>query len=59
MARELLEGQDMLVEFAPMQTDDAIKHEFAPPVASEIMVDRIIDPLDTAISDPLEMWLNY
>ena len=59
VVRELPEGQDMLVEFAPVQTDEAVKREFAPPAASEIMVDGIIDPLDTTISDPLEMWLNW
>lgn len=59
VVRELPEGQDMLVEFAPVQTDEAVKHEFAPSAAGEVMVDGIIDPLDTMISDPLEMWLNY
>jgi CP2 transcription factor len=59
VVRELPEGQDMLVEFLPIHTDSAVKHEFAPAAASDILVDGIIDPLDTAISDPLEMWLNY
>ena len=59
VVRELPEGQDMLVEFAPVHTDEAVKHEFAPSAESEILVDGIIDPLDTAISDPLEMWLNW
>jgi hypothetical protein len=59
VVRELPEGQDMLVEFAPVPTDFGLKHEFANPAASEIMVDGMIDPLDTTISDPLEMWLNY
>ena len=60
VVRELPEGQDMLVEFAPVHTsDDAVKHEFTSRAQSEIMVDGIIDPLDTTISDPLEMWLNF
>ena len=56
---ELPEGQDMLVEFSPVYTDMAVKHEFASAAATEIMVDGIIDPADTATSDPLEMWLNW
>ena len=59
VVRELPEGQDMLVEFAPMHTYEAVKHEFAAPAESEIMEDGMIDPLDPTISDPLEMWLNY
>lgn len=59
VVRELPEGQDMLVEFAPGQTGDAVKQEFAHDVVTEAMVDGIIDPANTAVSDPLEMWLNY
>ncbi|KPI41359.1 Grainyhead-like protein [Cyphellophora attinorum] len=60
VVRELPEGQDMLVEFAPGQTGaTAVKQEFASNAVTEAMVDGIIDPATTAVSDPLEMWLNY
>jgi hypothetical protein len=57
--REMPEGQDMLVELSPGQGGDAVKQEFAAEPVTEAMVDGIIDPVNTAVSDPLEMWLNY
>jgi hypothetical protein len=59
VVRELPEGQDMIVEFAPLQSDQPIKQEFVNPSATEVMVDGDIGPTDTFVSDPLEMWLNY
>ncbi|KAJ9499493.1 hypothetical protein H2202_005076 [Exophiala xenobiotica] len=59
VVREVPEGQDMIVEFAPVQPDHALKQEFLAPVAPEVMVDGDIGPTDTSILDPLEMWLNY
>lgn len=59
VVRELPEGQDMLVEFAPGQSGDSVKQEFAHDTITDTMVDGIIDPTNTAVSDPLEMWLNY
>lgn len=57
VVRELPEGQDMLVEFAP--GGDQVKPEFASQPITEAMVDGIIEPMNTAVSDPLEMWLNW
>ena len=59
VVREVPEGQDMLVEFAPFQTGHPVKHEFATHATTDIMVDGILDPADTTISDPFEMWLTY
>ena len=66
VVRELPEGQDMLVEFsAPVASTEssapsAFKQEFAPDSAvTAAMVDGIIEPAVTAVSDPLEMWLNW
>ncbi|RMZ91132.1 hypothetical protein DV736_g1660, partial [Chaetothyriales sp. CBS 134916] len=59
VVREVPEGQDMLVEFAPAQTDGQIKQEFATPAASEVLADGILDPDEISVYDPLEMWLNY
>ncbi len=59
VVRELPEGQDMIVEFAPLPSDQVIKQEFIAPAAAEVMVDGDIGPTDTLVSDPLEMWLNY
>ncbi|KIX07617.1 uncharacterized protein Z518_02270 [Rhinocladiella mackenziei CBS 650.93] len=59
VVRELPEGQDMIVEFAPLQSDQPVKHEFVAPAVTEVMVDGEIAPTDTLISDPLEMWLDY
>ena len=59
VVRELPEGQDMIVEFAPIATDRPMKQGFAPPVTTEILVDNVGGIFDVAISDPLEMWLDY
>lgn len=61
VVREVPEGQDMLVEFAPGNADHGavVKQEFASNPITEAMVDGIIEPVNTAVSDPLEMWLNY
>ena len=59
VVRQLPEGQDMIVEFAPLLSDQPVKHEFVAPAVTEVMVDGEIAPTDTLISDPLEMWLNY
>ena len=59
VVRELPEGQDMVVEFAPAQHDLAVKKEFIQPAVTDVMVDGDIFPSDMMVSDPLEMWLNY
>ena len=59
VVRELPEGQDMIVEFAPLETDHPVKREFIQSTASGVMVDGEMPPADILISDPLEMWLNY
>jgi hypothetical protein len=59
VVRELPEGQDMIVEFAPLETDQPVKREFIAPATTEVMVDSELPPTETLISDPLEMWLNY
>ena len=59
VVRELPEGQDMIVEFAPLESDQPVKREFVTPAASEAMTDSVVQPTDLLISDPLEMWLNY
>lgn len=59
VVRELPEGQDMIVEFAPLLSDQPVKHEFLAPSITEVMVDGEIALTDTLISDPLEMWLDY
>lgn len=59
VVREVPEGQDMLVEFAPGNGDQVVKQEFASHAMTEAMVDGIIEPVNTSVSDPLEMWLNY
>ena len=56
VVREVPEGQDMLVDFLPTHQDHAVKHEQAP---FSVLMDGIIDPIDSTVSDPLEMWLNY
>lgn len=56
VVRELPEGQDMVVEFAPIQPDEAVKQEISGPA---VMVDGDIGPTDISALDPLEMWLNY
>jgi len=57
VVRELPEGQDMLVEFAP--GGDQVKQEFATQPLTDAMVDGMVEPINTIVSDPLEMWLNY
>lgn len=57
--RELPEGQDMIVEFASTQNDHLIKDEVMHPASSEVIVDNELGMFDMAVSDPLEMWLNY
>ncbi|KAJ9611412.1 hypothetical protein H2200_004596 [Cladophialophora chaetospira] len=59
VVRELPEGQDMIVEFTPLESDQPVKHEFIAPEPSEVMVDGVFPPVESLISDPLEMWLNY
>jgi chorismate mutase len=59
VVRELPEGQDMIVEFTPLETDQPVKHEFMAPAVSQGMVDSELPPTETLITDPLEMWLNY
>jgi hypothetical protein len=59
VVRELPEGQDMIVEFASAQIDQPVKHELANPASTEAIADSELGIFDTAISDPLEMWLNY
>jgi hypothetical protein len=59
VVRELPEGQDMIVEFASTQIDQPAKNELVSPASTEEMVDNELSIFDAAISDPLEMWLNY
>ncbi|KIW28673.1 hypothetical protein, variant [Cladophialophora immunda] len=59
VVRELPEGQDMIVEFTPLETDRPVKHEFIAPAATEVKVDSELPPTESFVSDPLEMWLNY
>ncbi|KIY02486.1 uncharacterized protein Z520_00951 [Fonsecaea multimorphosa CBS 102226] len=59
VVRELPEGQDMIVEFTSLDTDQPVKQEFIAPAATEVMVDGEMPPAESFISDPLEMWLNY
>jgi hypothetical protein len=61
VVRELPEGQDMIVEFAPVQgqSEQVVKREFVVSTSTEGTEDVDIPPLDAFISDPLEMWLNY
>ncbi|EXJ67171.1 uncharacterized protein A1O5_09818 [Cladophialophora psammophila CBS 110553] len=59
VVRELPEGQDMIVEFTPLETDQPVNHEFISLAATEVTVDSELPPTESFISDPLEMWLNY
>lgn len=59
VVRELAEGQDMIVEFTPLESEQPVKHEFATAVSGEVMVDSELPAIETLVSDPLEMWLNY
>ena len=57
VVRELPEGQDMIVEFAPTHAEAGPKPEFAP--CTEDLVDGDFGLSDPSTLDPLEMWLNY
>lgn len=59
VVRELPEGQDMVVEFAPLRPDQPVKHESAGASTTEVMVDGATVLAETWTSDPLEMWLDY
>ena len=59
VVRQLPEGQDMIVEFASTQNEHPVKNELMHPVSTDTMVDNELGIFDAAISDPLEMWLNY
>jgi hypothetical protein len=59
VVRELPEGQDMIVEFAPTQIDQPVKNELVNPAPTESIADNEFGIFDAAVSDPLEMWLNY
>ena len=56
VVRELPEGQDMLVEFAPVPMDRAVKPEYSGS-STDVLDDDILS-MDL-ISDPLELWLDY
>lgn len=58
VVRELQEGQDMIVDFAPSTADRPMKQEFIAPAATEVVTDSDFASF-TATNDPLEMWLNY
>ncbi|KAK5092509.1 hypothetical protein LTR70_001911 [Exophiala xenobiotica] len=57
VVREVPEGQDMVVEFAPVGTDKPGNHGLDLPLT--MMADGDLPPPDTTTSDPLEMWLNF
>ncbi|EXJ84982.1 hypothetical protein A1O3_05657 [Capronia epimyces CBS 606.96] len=59
VVRELPEGQDMVVEFAPPRSDRPVKHESVGTATTEVMVDGATALAGHWTSDPLEMWLNY
>ena len=59
VVRELPEGQDMIVEFASTQIDELVKDDLVNPASTEAITDNELALFDAAISDPLEMWLNY
>ena len=59
VVRELPEGQDMIVEFTPVQPAGMIKSENPHPSAIGIMVDDDLGGADTSMNDALEMWLNF
>lgn len=56
VVREVPEGQDMIVEFAPVKTEETIN--YLTDSLPTTMVDGDL-PAETIVSDPLEMWLNY
>ena len=57
VVREMIEGQDMIVEFSPIRTE----------IPEKLGVDTLLPPMvdgdfphpDRMISDPLELWLNW
>lgn len=56
VVREVPEGQDMIVEFAPVVTEHPTTHQ------QELEKTTLADGdllINATISDPLEMWLNY
>ncbi|KAK5082053.1 hypothetical protein LTR05_007195 [Lithohypha guttulata] len=57
VVREMQEGQDMIVEFAPAKSEVIDKHGSDPLLSAGIDGDS--PPPNTTIPDPLEMWLNY
>lgn len=59
VVRELPEGQDMIVEFAPVPAERPVKPEFMASAITGMMVDGDNESGEGFISDPLEMWLNY
>lgn len=59
VVRELPEGQDMMVEVAPLKGESPVKRDLGPSASTDVLVDGDFPPPDTTISDPLEMWLNY
>jgi hypothetical protein len=59
VVRELPEGQDMIVEFVPIQSEQPVKSEVISPREAEIMMNGDVPHFDITITDPLEMWLNY
>lgn len=56
VVRELPEGQDMTVEFAPVLTDHSVQQHDTSKIP---LLGGDIPSSNTAIPDPLEMWLNY
>lgn len=56
VVREVPEGQDMIVEFAPIKTEETMKA--APDSLPTVIVDGELSA-EITVSDPLEMWLNY
>lgn len=59
VVRELPEGQDMIVEFAPLQPESSLDPDSILPLSTDVAVDDEILAPEAAISDPLELWLNY
>ncbi|EXJ85847.1 hypothetical protein A1O1_06216 [Capronia coronata CBS 617.96] len=59
VVRELPEGQDMIVEFAPLRSEQPVKPEPVRTAMTEVRVDSATAPAESWMSDPLEMWLNY
>ena len=49
----------MIVEFAPVKSEQPINEDPLSKITPNILVDGDVPPPDTTVSDPLEMWLNY